>query len=222
MESEVDLARKVVAWLKEQKWEVYQEVEHRKSGGIADIVATQGPLLWIIETKMRFGLDVVAQAKRWIPYAHYSSVATPWTRNHTEILDEYLRWKGIGRLRVSEFTHQCPVDIEVPARLNRKAPHVSAIKKILKPEHQTYAEAGSACGGRYTPYTATCDELRRYLKDHPGSSLKETIANIKTHYASKQSAVSSLSHWIQAGSIGGVICKKEGRFIKLYLEEISQ
>ena len=38
--TEVDLGKKIIPWLERNGWEVYQEVQFRGYGGIADIVAS--------------------------------------------------------------------------------------------------------------------------------------------------------------------------------------
>jgi len=48
---ETDLAERVINWLEDQHWEIYQEVQFRGYGGIADIVAVRAGYLWIIECK---------------------------------------------------------------------------------------------------------------------------------------------------------------------------
>ena len=75
--SEVELARPVVAWLRLQRWEVYQEVQMGNGGPVADIVARLGNLYWVVECKTKFGLAVMDQAHGWLGYAHLVSVAVP-------------------------------------------------------------------------------------------------------------------------------------------------
>ena len=56
-ESEVEIGRVVVEALRARGWTVYQEVQSRL-GPVADIVAVQGPVLWVVELKRQFGFDV--------------------------------------------------------------------------------------------------------------------------------------------------------------------
>ena len=64
---ELELAKSVVEWLQDQHWEVYQEVQRYST--TADIVAVQGPLVWVVECKTSLSIGVMLQASRWM--AHY-------------------------------------------------------------------------------------------------------------------------------------------------------
>ena len=95
--SEVKLAEKVIEYLQDLKWEVYQEVTIH--GQIADIVAIQNGLIWIIECKKSLSLDVIAQAEHWTHYANYVSVAVPKTyrnNNGRQFAYKVLKQYGIG------------------------------------------------------------------------------------------------------------------------------
>lgn len=72
---EEDLGPPVVAWLTAWGWDVYQEVV--VGDGVADIVATRGPVVWIIELKLSFSLSLLDQAYHRRRYAHRVSVAVP-------------------------------------------------------------------------------------------------------------------------------------------------
>ena len=80
MGKEADLAKVVVSWLNEQHWDVYQEVQIHGFGGVADIVAVQGPLVWVIECKTSLSLTVMEQASVW--RVHFRSVAVPTGVRH--------------------------------------------------------------------------------------------------------------------------------------------
>lgn len=46
--SEVQLGKPIISWLQEMGWEVYQEVQIATYDSVADIVAKQGKLIWVI------------------------------------------------------------------------------------------------------------------------------------------------------------------------------
>ena len=81
--AETDVAKVVVAWLRNQHWDVHQEVAPGGGGSPrADIVGVQGRRLYVVEVKTAFSLAVVEQAMGWLRSAHYVSVAVPaWTVN---------------------------------------------------------------------------------------------------------------------------------------------
>jgi len=219
---EVDLAREVVEWLRGDRWEVYQEVTYR--GGIADIVAVRDDhLVWIIECKTTRSCAVIEQAAAWRGLAHYRSIATPpfrETGRRVDVRQFFMLHDGIGHLVVSETTRFMggPVRVHLEPKLDRHA-RGSAMRSVLREEHKTYAEAGNSRGDRYTPFQATCDQVRALLKIRPGVTMKELVGSIQHHYASTATARSSLAHWIQAGVIQGVRAEKDGRALRVYLEE---
>ena len=71
--TEATLAAVLVDDLRSRGWSVYQEVE--ALGAVADIVATQGPCLWVIEAKVSLGVGVLSQARRWVGQANLVSCA---------------------------------------------------------------------------------------------------------------------------------------------------
>jgi hypothetical protein len=186
--NETELAIKVIAWLEEQHWDVYQEVIFPHASGRADIVAVRAGYLWIIECKTSLTFTVLEQAAAW--RCHFRSIAVPSTRGDRgrgivyDIARDYLR---IGVLTVGGNY----------VREYGKAPlmreHHQRSKWMiqqLKPEHKHAAKAGSNGGGYYTPYRATMDQVKRFIAANPGCTLKEIMTEIQDrhHYASDQSA----------------------------------
>lgn len=223
--TEVDLAKKVVTWLTDLRWDVYQEVQIRRSGSIADIVAVQGKRVWVIECKKSMSLQLLGQAEEWKRFAHMVSVAIPHGNRNSKarfmaalVLERF----GIGELLVGSG----PPDAYGPTVQERLAPALSRkaqandILDCLTEEHKTYAEAGNSKGRRYTPFAATCDTLVRYVKRNPGCSMKEAVEGIPHHYASPQSARISLAKWIDAGIISGIEVRFEGRRKMLFPAEV--
>jgi hypothetical protein len=200
-ESEASMAEKLVTWLKDQKWRVYQEVATRSAPSArADIVARRGPLVWIIECKVRFGLDVLGQAFHWRPYAHLVSVAVmPSNHRQTEFLLQVLADYGIGYLTVygSGSIHE-----DVRPAFRRRIDE--RLKNKLRKEHETYAKAGNALSHYFSPFKGTCIDVLAYVQQFPGCTLKQLVENVQTHYASAASAKSALASWIQAGKVPGV------------------
>lgn len=209
---ETDIARPVVAWLRADGWTVYQEVEHRE--GIADIVATRGPLVWAIEVKTRLSLEVYAQARRWTAYAHLASVAVPPGRRRSRILEAVLAEHGIGVLLVSseERIHQ-----ESAPTLRRSVG--PSLRKALRPEQQTYSEAGSPTGARWTPWRATVRDLVEAVRLRPGITLREALEESRHHYSSSAVARASLARQIRSGLIEGLRLEQQGREVRVWPRE---
>lgn len=193
MIKEMHIAESVISWLEEQHWEVYQEVQFRSYSGIADIVAKNGHLLWIIECKRSLSLSVMAQARAW--RSHFRSIAVPQARRPSrwerqlayDIAKDYLR---IGVITVNGSYVSQPV---APPLMREH--HRFAKEKIpmLSEAHKHYAKAGSQRGGHYTPYKSTIESCHRFIKSNPGCTMKELIDGIKTHhYANDRSAYGTL------------------------------
>ena len=214
--SEQALAAVVVRWLEEQHWTVYQEVT---AGGIADIVAVQDRRSWVIECKMTFGLDVLAQASDWKGRANWCSVAVPHrTRGRGRggaLGEQVARWLGVGvLLEVDDVT----VREEVPARLWRIDGRRGArnIRDVCNEGHRTHAAAGASGGGRWTPFRQTCENIARLALEKPGITVKELVASIEHHYSTPASARAHLPTWIEKGIVDGVRLERDGRALRLY------
>jgi hypothetical protein len=191
--SEVVIARVVTAYLRELGWACYFEVA--LGGHRADIVARQGPLTWVVETKTAFSLAVLEQAEGWTGFANYVSVAVPHTRNRFGL--RVARHFGIGVLFVGE-----KVTEQVGPVLRRQISEV--LRKSLAPEHQTWCEPGTQ-GGHYSPFAATVRAVHDALRGRPeGMTMREIVDSIEHHYNSDSTARSTLPRWIRAGHIRNV------------------
>lgn len=205
MKSEVQLARAVIAWLRERGWEIYQEVEIRDYD-IADIIATQGKLVWIIEAKLALNLTLLAQAHRWTRCAHYVSIAVPAPRRARanrdasrfarKVASDY----GMGCFDVNDFGHVVET-VDAPLR---RVVNAQLVHDALREEHKTYAEAGSATGRRWTPWKETCARIKAFVTEHPGVDLKTLVDAVKHHYRGNASARSALRRQLERGVIEGV------------------
>jgi hypothetical protein len=200
--SEQQLAARVVAWLEDQHWDVYQEVPW---GGVIDIVAVRAGLVWSIECKTSLSLRVMAQAEGH--HTHLRSVAVPAIQNGVDralaarICRDYLQI-GVLELVPPQFgelgVRECP-----PPPLMR-CYHSESLKlrAALKPEHKTYAPAGTSGGSYYSPYKDTMRRIQRFLagRGQLGATLAEIIeAEGQAHYRTLASAKSciptALEHW---------------------------
>lgn len=217
--SEEDLAAAVVRWFTNQHWEVYQEVQLLSGAPVADLVAVQGPLLWIVECKQTLTFNLFEQVEGWRGYAHFRSMAVPPVSHRSRgrsfamsVADDY----GIGLLEVDKLSG---VNVRVDARLDRHAREVDRVRKVLAPEHKTFAVAGNAHGSRWTPFQQTCRDLARFVDENPGTSLKGAVDGIEHHYANDRSARSCLRQWLDAGIVVGVELRKKGKHLRLYPKE---
>jgi hypothetical protein len=213
-DSEESLAAHVVGWLEQDNWDVYQEVPLQSAGACPDIIAVQGKVTWIIECKLTFGLAVLEQAWGWKLYAHFRSVAVPWpVRNKfaCDVAGQY----GIGVITVQSCYEGVVISQSMkPAFFRRAASHL--VLPQLKPGHKTHAQAGTAHGGRYTKFRATCEAIRAAVERDPGITMKELLDRVKTHYASAATARATLPRRIEDNLVPGVKIHRQGRLIELY------
>jgi hypothetical protein len=193
--TEQDLAARVVAGLEAQGATVYQEVTLH--GQICDIVAVQGPIVHAVECKTSATLYLLGQAHRWLPYAHYVSIVAPATRQIWRAVEAFLKAYGIGWLWPA--TCGGPFHILVPPMLHRNIR--SDLKDVLAEGHRTHAPAGTAQGGRYTPWRATTERLVQLVRSTPGIRIKDAVEAIDHHYASAASARNALAKQIRNGLI---------------------
>lgn len=210
------LAGGLVAWLREQRWEVYQEVQVSTGGPRADVVATQGPVLWAIEVKASLGLAVLEQAEGWIGHANYVSVATPTTRRRS-FIGRIASDLGIGILSIGDINGDGRdwrvSECERP-RLCRRT--TGRLRGALREEHKTFAPAGNATSSYWSPWKATCREVASFTRAHSGCTLKELVTGIRHHYSSTATARSSLAKWIEGGHVEGVRLERDGRLLRVF------
>jgi hypothetical protein len=207
--SEVEVGRPLVESLRARGWTVYQEVESRL-GPIADVVAVRGPVLWVIEVKVRYSFAVLEQAHAWKGHANFRSVAVPDRPDRFQL--EVAQALGLG---VLEVMVAAPSWVDDPV-IERARPEFSRSRSTmlsakLRPEQQTYAEAGG--NGRWTPFKATCEQIRWALGRKGPMTIRELVVELHGlhHYASEASARTSLFGVIQRGLVDGVELATEVR-----------
>ena len=200
--SEFELAEVVVDWIESKTWEVYQEVQFRTLASVADIVAIKDDQMWIVETKISLGLQVMAQADKW--RCHYRSVAVlrgkknrDYGRNLAyKICRNYL---GIGVIEVHPSTHDIWTIVS-PKLQEGVESFVEQQRRVLSPLHKNFAKAGSKGSGHLTNYKYTMLKVKEFIGDNPGCTLSEIIETVgKAHYmteaSAKQGIRKALTEW---------------------------
>ena len=201
---EIELGRRVSAWLADQDFEIFPEVQVHSYGKIADIVARQGPLLIVVELKTSLTFRVVEQAARWVGRAHMVYIGVP-TEGRSQMLRRVLAMLGIGVIVADEYKTR-----ESSAPTFHR--HIGQeLKKALDNANPTFAEAGNPESRHWTPFQATCHAVREYVHQHPGATLKELVDNVETHYHSPATAKTCIVKWIRANKIPGLRLEKKLR-----------
>lgn len=215
--NETDLARVVVDWLEDQHYQVYQEVQAYDGGPVADIVATQGVLVVVVECKLSLGLRVIEQARFWNRRAHLTYVAVPWPKRDARFATEVAGRFGLGVLWVSDGSYGSDHRVDERSRPEfcRRA-DVERLRGRLTDGHRTYAQAGNSHSRRWSPFKQTSMDVARYVRDHPGATLSEVIGSVKTHYRTPATARSCLAQWAEAGKLEGVRLERHDGKIRLW------
>lgn len=209
---ETELAKPIISYLEDLKWDVYQEVLIR--GPIADIVATFGKLTWIIECKTSLSLKLMEQANSWVGKANFISIAIPVkSRIGNEFIRDILKWKGVGVLTVNSYLE---VNEYIRPRLNRKTIDIS---KFLKQEQKTFAEAGNNLGKYFTPFQNTVLEIQKVVRNKQGILFNDLIKELNHHYKTPSTAKSCLRQWIESGIIRNIFIRKEDNLLRVYYDK---
>lgn len=226
-QSEVVLGKRVVAWLQADGWDVYQEVQGYRGGSVADIVATKDGQVRVIELKASLSFELMAQANYWRFRSNEVFVAVPKAessdgRNLAKLCFE---WRGIGILEVHtpshlEWAEEKPSDLVrvwLKSSPNTSKDFADFFLSKLRPEHKTFAEAGTASGGHFTEFKETCGKLRELALAEPGITITDAIKRIKHHYASVVSARQHLGTLIAAGKVRGLRAQRdEKKQLRIY------
>lgn len=195
--AETDLGAPVQAWLEANGWTVYREVRFRDPATgntwIPDLVITRpaprpvGLLVGIVELKVKFSLDVMAQAWRWRRRAHQIFIAVPSEKKRADAPSEgralgyeVLQAHGIGVLRVRPWTkHEQRPGAELPPLAARVAVAVKSEDReadgrellgALHEEQKDFSDAGTQGGKRWSPRERAYREIRELLLGEKGNA----------------------------------------------------
>lgn len=214
---ETELAAAVIAWLEADGWDVYQEVQPRTSGPIADIVALRDGVCWVIECKKSYGLPVIKQAIRWQRQCHKVSIAVfrpPkglfWT---ARIVSQNM---GLGFISVGRADPTLPIEACEPVEAPMCEPKAHPVRDALCADHKNYAKAGSVNGGHLTGFKITCLNALAAIRLAPGIDMRDLVDIIDHHYASDAGARKGLIGAIKSDICPGVRMEQDGKTVRLY------
>lgn len=214
--SEQALGATIVSHFTGLEWEVFQEVQTRQHGGIADIVLRQGRIVGVVECKRTLNLSVIEQAYEWLPYAHFVWTATWHSSPRGRLVYKILKDNGIGWLSV--YGNDDPRESVKPA-FRRAPPNLQLLTDCLTEQRRHVGAAGSARGGHWTPFRHTGWELERIAKESPGILLKDALDSFKHHYSSTKSAMCNLPEWIDKGKFPTIRLDRSDGRLRLVLAD---
>lgn len=177
--SEAALASVVTGWLRADGWRTFHEVELPR-GGRADIIAVRRGLVWIVETKLQAGLEVLDQAlDRLRAGAHGVVVAVPGGPAALRLVTIAGRL-GVGVIAVEEGTYydgrlrtpQTGLHAVIKAwpDFARKV-RIAELTARLRPEYERQAAGTTGATTRWTPFKAAVKSVVEALLADPGHRL---------------------------------------------------
>ena len=212
------LASQMTKWLRDEGWEVWEEMQPVSGGPICDIVARRTGIVWAIEVKSSLGFRVLAQACRWRGMVHQVSCATRAVKSQSDEL--YLKQQtceslGIGWDEVNlvgKVRHQVqPVERQVD------------VVWKFDPQKNRRGIAGTKGDyRRYTPFKATCHKLLGHVMEFPGTQIRYAVKEIDHHYKSDKSARSALLRAVDDKIVPGIIATVEAGITYLYPTQEAQ
>ena len=228
MNAEAILASKVVAWLRDQHWDVWQEVSVPWAGQYptCDIMARNDNAIWVVECKMSRSLALLDQAIWWSSFVDFVSVAVPAVQvrpgchlKESRAWNHIIRDYGIGKLVVDNFSVS---NETAPNRhRNKGRPSMNVMHEVLDQMPQNYGTAGAKETPRWSPFAVTRDKLMQIVTAEPGISFRDALAKLDHHYASDATARSSIRKWIGVGSIK-LNLRRDGRRLLLFPMDANQ
>jgi hypothetical protein len=204
--TEAELCAEAVAWLRDEGFDVHQEVT--SPGGLIDILAV-GPdskRLWAIEAKLGFGLDVLRQAVERKRCVHRVSVLVP--RHVGDLGREIARTLGIGiieRLPPRRYGSEGPefvVAVPAPTALGKsatalvswwtalhttdakmrsaRARSIKNVRAFLCDETRDYAQAGNPSPSHWSPFKALQRDVPKVLQVHGPLSTRALYEKLRS------------------------------------------
>lgn len=223
--SENQLARILIEWLDRDGWEVFEEVAPWGNGGRrADVVARRGGVIWVIECKKQFNLELLEQATGWIHYAHFVSLAVWHPNSLTQIIETVCRKFGVGLLLVKppEIDFQTPYPvIERGHGVFRRRADIKILKSMLIDETRAAGFAGSPARSFETPFKRTRRNLLAAARRAPGITLEEALRSGENgdalhHYKSDRKAKINILNRFDAGELPDIRVERRGKAYLLF------
>lgn len=83
-----------------------------------------------------------------------------------------------------------------------------------------FAEPGNNEAKFWSPWRQTMTDVKEFLKEHPGSTMKEIAAGVTHHYATDRAARSALMQWLYKDA--DIVHDRSGRFVIFSLKQGSE
>ena len=208
--TEVELAKNFIFYLQDS-FDLYFEVND------IDIIGKKGNILIGVEVKTSLNFKVIEQAYNNQTIVNYSYIAVPRPKDRT-FKYKLCSMLGIGILTFHPYGRRGLWEIreELKPKFLRKAftkwfePHPNLKRSI----------PGSPSGpGVISAFKITVENIERYIKRHPGCTIKNIFNDINHHYSGLSSMRGSIYGYIHSGVIPTIKIENHEGTYKLYLKE---
>lgn len=201
--SESDLMEFVRSDFENLGYTTYAEVLYNKTGKRCDLYAIiedknhqQYGMTIAFEAKLSFNLKVIQQANFWKDKAHNVYIIVPTTYKDIQtrkFAREICEKLGIGVLEVNILQNKYFMTVKSGFIDKPKYPTLYKEQKdiISSNNNNSYV----------TPFKLTVTELNKYMENKKSDYLLNVVKNIKHHYSSNSSAITSLKNLITKGII---------------------
>lgn len=215
---ECEMEKRLISWLRDDGWDVYREISPLERPGNddtlirADIVAAQNGSIWAIEVKTAKSRALLGQCLRWREHANMVSAAAPsGCVNDTEMVD--LKNHGIGLIGLTKTGRGLPRTVLQPATRSI----ISGCLASMIAQLETLPAEYRLKSGLLTPVGITCANMRHFVVDHPGCTLRDFVESKRHHYDSKKAALANLGAMLRAMKRWiGIRCEFEHGCIRLF------
>lgn len=196
---ETELAKLGRRWLMSRELEVFEEVVVYNGLYRADLVGRGRGLIVVVEAKLAFGLDVIAQGHRWEAEASEAWVLCRRHQRATWELGIRLCTElGIGVLSVTDYQVAALPRVELQAMRRHPKGVEGAWADRLFTEQQTDGLAGTNGGGYSTAFARFCASLTAFVAENPGIRLGDAERELEHPYRTRSNFVRMLGSSLSA------------------------
>lgn len=202
--TEIELAEKVIKWLKIQGWQVFQEVAVSGSTKRLDIAALKGEKLWAIPCKRIDKKGVFNDAQWYKDHSNVTSVALSTGYDpdfHCACLDV-----GIGYIRVFTIGRDPVQELAYPFY---RSGRTEDLFENLNPETADFAPAGMASGKRDTDFNVLMRDIADYLLNHSWSTVENAHDHIRDQsYTNRSHIIETFKLKVKKREFPGLYLRK--------------
>lgn len=203
---EVELAPPVYNWAEHRGYTVWSEVMNKcvRKHRTVDIVIKSKKMFWSLELKTTLNFEVIAQAKRNIPYFNISCVVVPAVKKITKgrkLAYELLNSLGIGLIEIFPDTsggltipNDQPFTIKPKINKKRTIDGLRNVEKWLK-EEQKKSIAGVATSASFSIKRKALSQIEEALKINGVLTIEDAYELTQWYFKNTKQCFRSISNY---------------------------